>query len=187
MSNFAGYDLSDISQKKDLLQELFSDPTLLPDSIKSWLPNYLGTNPPDIPIDNVVGFQQNAVTSAPVINAVETVQSVPYKDLTTVGPTLTGLSDGTYVVVYGCAAMISTGNSRARANISLNGALPDDTVTPQIYTQIATGMVGLSTSTVVRLSAGLGNSIKLQYSSGALTSATATFDRRYLSATRIAG
>ncbi len=96
------------------------------------------------------------------------------------------VANGNYIVTYGCAAMISSVNTRARANVSINGMPPDDTVTPQIYTSVASGMVGISAQTVLRFSAGLGNTIRLMYAVGSTGSGqTASFDKRYLSIVRV--
>jgi hypothetical protein len=177
-------DLNDPLGLQAHLQTLFQDPTLFPDSFKSWLPNHLSINPPDINIDQINGYQQNSASAAQTVQVEETTGSVAYTNLTTPGPTLTKLGDGTFVVAYGCSAKISNSNTRARANIAING-VANDTITPQIYTSNSGGMVGCSATAVVALKGGVsGNTITLLYSV-AVTGNTGTFGARYLSAQRI--
>jgi hypothetical protein len=175
-----------MDEKRKMLDAILGDPTVFPDTFKNWLPNYLGVNPPDINIDQVNGYQENSATAGQTINLLETTTSISYTNLTTPGPLITGFTDGNYIVTYGCAAMISSAATRARANVSINSAPPDDNVTPQIYTSVSTGMVGISAQTVLRFSAGLGNTIRLLYAVGSSgTGQTATFDKRYLSIVRV--
>ncbi len=175
-----------MADRRQMLEAILGDPTIFPDTFKNWLPNYLGVNPPDINIDQVNGYQENSATAGQTINLLETTTAISYTNLTTPGPLINGFTDGNYIVTYGCAAMISSVNTRARANVSINGMPPDDTVTPQIYTSVASGMVGISAQTVLRFSAGLGNTIRLMYAVGSTGSGqTASFDKRYLSIVRV--
>ncbi len=186
MSNM---DLSDPSQLRDHLNTLLSDPTLLPDKFLNWLPNHLTLNPPDINIDQINGYQENSSSGAQTITVEETTTSASYTNLTTLGPTLTKLEDGLYVVSYGMSAKINNVNTRAKANIAING-FASDANSPQVYTSNAGGMVGCSATATVRLEGGVaGNTLQLQYAvgvAGGTPANTGTFGQRYLNASRIA-
>ena len=185
MSSFAGYDLTTTEGLSAALGAIFQDPTLLPESFTTWLQNwtqnYMGTN---VSIDQITGYSQNT-TNSNQVQAEESTTSITYTNLTTPGPSISAVSDGLYAVTYGCAASISNSATRARINISVNGAAPDDTKTPQAYTANGS-VVGISAAGQVRLSGGSGNSITLQYAVGSTGSGkTATFGNRYLTATRV--
>ncbi len=186
MSNM---DLTDPSQLRDHLNTILSDPTLLPDKFLNWLPNHLTLNPPDINIDQINGYQENSSSGAQTIQPEETTTSASYTRLTTLGPVLQKLEDGLYIVAYGCSAKINNSNTRAKANVAINGVAIDGT-TPQIFTSNSGGMVGCSATATVRLDGGVsGNTLELMYAvgvAGGTPANTGTFGARYLNASRIA-
>src|SRR5438132_8766379 len=49
-----------------------------------------------------------------------------YVDLATVGPTITGLPDGVYLIFHGAALVTGTADQQAFQSVSFNGAGPSD-------------------------------------------------------------
>ncbi len=173
-----------MADKRKMLEAILGDPTVFPDSFKNWLPNYLGVNPPDINVDQITGYSENTIQQDVVSATASTNSELTYVSLG--GPELDGLSDGKYSVSYGAVAYTDTAGIRAKLNVSVNGAAPSDTATPQAYTW-ATNAVGIGVAgVVITLNAGSGNSLEVKYAVGTGGApAVGTFDARYLSATRI--
>ena len=76
-----------------------------------------------IPITQILGFQQFTAQFAKVDTA-ESTTSTTYVDLATVGPSITGLSNGKYVFLFSILAYNTSGTDQAVAGLSLNGASP---------------------------------------------------------------
>lgn len=135
---------------------------------------WLEQNPPAIGISNILGFSQFTANSNSVITA-ETTTSASYTDLATVGPTLTGLPDGQYIILYGAASSSSaTGTQTAFVSVSVNGATAVDNDGAENQNNAIASVARAITST---LSNGGNNTITLKYRS---TSGTATFAFRWL-------
>lgn len=94
-------------QEMQLLEKLLGNWRLIPDKFKADMVDYLSVNPPAIPFSQVIGATQFAPYSAADVTTGETTTSTSFTDLATVGPTLTGLSDGSYLFFFG-AAMIQS-------------------------------------------------------------------------------
>lgn len=80
----------------------------------------------EIPILQVLGFQQFTFQPAPTIDTSQSTTSTTFVDLTTVGPLLTGLPDGKYAIFFGCQVGLSAADS-AIMSLSINGAAATDT------------------------------------------------------------
>jgi len=143
---------------------------------------FIEQNPPKIPIDQVTGFTQITPYMASGVQLEEQSSSTVYTDLTTPGPSLSSLPDGTYMVLWGCTASSSSVSARAKMGVSTNGAAVDDTIAPGVATPNAAGM---SYGVSLTLSAGGSNTITCKYRVTA--SATGTWGNRWLLAVRITG
>lgn len=142
---------------------------------------YFTANPFPIPIAQVTGYTDQTPFVATNIQAEESTTSTSYTNLTTPGPSLTNLPNGTYMVTWGCLAVCSAQTFRAVMALSINNASPDDTKRAQVN---STSLVGASNNSEFTLNMGLsGNSITAQYRVTA--AGTGIFGSRYLSATRI--
>lgn len=79
-----------------------------------------------IPVSQLSGFTSFAAQSNVVgTGATETTTSTSYTNLATVGPTLTGLPDGLYVVLFGAGMKISSGTGAAMS-VQVNAATAVD-------------------------------------------------------------
>lgn len=87
---------------------------------------WLEQNPPAIGIKNILGFSQFTAQAASPVATQETTSSTAYVDLATVGPTLTNLPDGQYIIVFGCAAANNTAGIGSRMSVQVNGTAAVD-------------------------------------------------------------
>ena len=117
-------------EERKMWQRFTSFPEELSPKFRSWLIDFIAVNIPQIPISQIVGFnqvEQVEVTTATVATDQSTT-SGSYTDLTTVGPQLTGLRAGRYIVQHGCLLVNDGGTSgwKAFQSVSVNGAAAVD-------------------------------------------------------------
>jgi hypothetical protein len=74
------------------------------------------------PISQVVGFQQFNAIPATSIAAAEGTSSATYVDLATVGPSLSTLGNGKYLLLFGARFSGGSTQARGRMSVSINGA-----------------------------------------------------------------
>jgi hypothetical protein len=98
----------------------------IPDDFKEYMTQYNALNQPPIPIGQIFGFTQFTGQIA-TIATTESTTSATEVDLTTPGPTLTGLPGGRYVFLWGAAARNTTGGAVARMHLIVNGGAPQGT------------------------------------------------------------
>lgn len=135
-------------------------------------------------ISQVPGYTAQTPYTATSIGAQEATTSTSFIDLTTVGPSLSSLPDGTYMVTFGAIAVVSAATARASMGISINGGAVDTT---KVAETNSTLLVGIALQTSYTLSAGGSNSIVAKYRVNNTNTVTATFANRYLTAVRMAG
>ena len=109
---------ADIQQQ---VMEVLSDPMNLPSTfwdymVKRWL-----RDAPVFPISQVFGFSATVAQTATEIATSETTSSASFVDLATVGPTLTGIPDGKYLIIFGASSKNTTAGSGAKMSIDING------------------------------------------------------------------
>lgn len=154
---------------------------LLLQQFKEYMTQYMALNQPAIPISQIFGFDQFTVKPATKVNTSETTTSGSYTDLATVGPTLTGLPDGQYLILHGCNMITSAAGSGVFQSVQVNatGASDDDAVVTT-STQSASN----ATAIVKTLSNDGNNTLTAKYRVGAVV--TGEFARRWLIALRYA-
>lgn len=146
------------------------------------LRTWLEQNPPAIPVTQIIGFSQFTVQVATTITASQSTTSATLTDLATPGPTLDGLSAGSYLVLWGCDAESSSTSSNAGMAI---------TIGPSFSSTIAAGAIanGASPYSVMRFAAvtlsGSQSSLHAKYQSSDGV-ATASFANRGLIAIKYA-
>lgn len=115
------------AEDKDLLRRALAHPLDYPQAFKEWFPDWLAQNVPKLPISQVFGFKIDQARVADEITASESTTSTSYADLATVGPSLTNLHDGFYIVMFG-ARISAYGGSGAEhlMSLSLNDAAASD-------------------------------------------------------------
>jgi hypothetical protein len=166
--------MADMSpEDRELLKKLLANPLMFPDKFKSWLADYIGTNVPKMPIRHVYGFQVETVRVAPTIVTAQACTSTSYGDLATVGPSLTGLANGLYLVVYGATA---NGAIDSRQGVSINGAAvnTDEELTHSFFF----GGGALATSFMTRMTSDHNNSLVTKYRID--SAGSVNFEKRWL-------
>ncbi len=148
----------------------------------SWLKDKLVIDGLEVPISQVTGFSGFTFQTAEVGDS-EATTSTSYTDLTTPGPQLTGLPDGSYAIFYGCTVSAAAGEL-AFSSISINGAAAsaNDEILATLH---AASYFFTPTRLVTKtLTGGGGNSIRMKYRTNGGVSVT--FQRRWLSVVKYA-
>lgn len=114
-------------EEKALLTKYLASPLDFPKEFKSWVSDYFATNVPLIPYGTFLGSRLNIAKSGGYIATTEGVGASAYGDIPggTVGPSIVGIADGVYVVLWG--ATTTGGEHTGYMGISVNGDTPTDT------------------------------------------------------------
>lgn len=166
-------------EELQLQQRLFSAPETLPDAFKSWVVNYIAVNGSPIPPSQVLGLRSSRAVQSQILTS-ESTASTTYTDLATVGPTISGLSDGTYLLTFGCIFNSAAGGD-GYMSVSSNAATPSDN-DAAFANASAAGRFNIVRAVLVTLSNQNNNSVNMQYR---VTSGTNSFRYRWLIAQRV--
>lgn len=166
-------------QLVEAIMEVLADPMNLPSTFwdyatQSWL-----KDAPVFPISQVFGFVQFTALSAPVVITTETIASGVYGDLATVGPTLTGLPDGQYLIIFGALVHTSAAGIASLMSVQPNSTLAVDSDALQSQ---AVDPVSCARAITKSLSNNGSNTLTAKYRSGG----TGTYSNRWLLALKYA-
>ena len=100
---------------RDEMAQLLSHPLQFPEEFKRWMSDFITTNIPMIPFSHIFGAKVNIAKSGDYISTEETIGAGTWVDVATVGPQVTGLADGRYLIAFGH-------KGRGDASLSFNGA-----------------------------------------------------------------
>lgn len=100
-------------------------PLEFPPEFKQWLADYVALQTPPLPISQVFGFQLQRARTA-TVDTSETTTSTSYTNLATTGPTLSGLANGWYLLVFGADASGTTASAAPRMSPEINGVAASD-------------------------------------------------------------
>lgn len=170
-------------EERQLVSRLLSDPSALPQAFwAALIDRVIVDAPAQIPVAQLQGFSQFNATHS-FIFTLETRTSSTFGDLATVGPRITGLSDGKYVFYFGCAAWVATAGTGKEAlmDIQINSAAVDgnDACVSEVAQPVSIAIAVTKT-----IKTGGNNSVTAKYAS--LDNVTqASFARRWLVAQRI--
>lgn len=128
-------------------------------------------NPPAVPISQIIGFDQYTAKGDQV-TAEESTASNTFTDLTTVGPQINNIPNGSYVVIFG-ASLQAVGGNELIMGVSVNGASPDAS---HVCESATTTNLSLAHGFLVTLSNG-SNSFVAKYRMSAGASAGAARNR----------
>lgn len=112
--------------EREFLKRLLKNPLDFPDAFKRWVGDYFGTNVPLIPFGNFLGSKVNIAKSGDFILATEGPGPASFGNISggTVGPSITGLANGVYLVFWG--ANTTGGAHEGFMGVSVNGDTPTD-------------------------------------------------------------
>jgi hypothetical protein len=112
LSNTAGFADFKAPGQKPLVNSIFDFSNEALGELRLWLEQ----NPPATPVTSILGFSQFTAQTA-VTAANQTRTSSTYADLATVGPAVTGLSPGNYLVLWGAAAFVNAATTSANTRV----------------------------------------------------------------------
>lgn len=152
------------------------------------LRTWLEQNPPAVTISSIIGFDQFTANVATDVATNETSTSAAFGDLATVGPSLSGIPNGKYLLLFGFTGKWSGAAATGQVmSVAVNGAGAVDG-DACFVTSTATGGAGTEASTMrvvaKTLSSG-SNSVVTKYRATAAGN-TANFQYRWLVALRYA-
>ncbi len=104
---------------RDQAARLLSHPLHFPEEFKRWMGDFITTNIPMIPFSHIFGAKLNIARSGDYIATSQSRVGAGYGDLATVGPQITNLADGKYLIAFGIKA-------RQSASLSYNSSTPSD-------------------------------------------------------------
>ena len=160
-----------------IIQNIFGVSSDFLGQLRTWLEQ----NPPSIPITQILGFTQFIASHAEV-GTRETTVSLSYADLATVGPELSTLGPGTYLIMYGGGSFNSSGNEACWISLDINGAGATDSDGCRVDSLPTTGEQSMMRALVKTLSAE-SNTLTVKYKTGG---GTASFENRWLIAIKVA-
>lgn len=169
------------------LQRMLSFPEEFPAKFKNWLKEEMSVNG-TFTRSQIQGLSQFTASSDVIVTPQGTT-STSYADLATVGPQLTGLSDGTYVILFGASVYGPTSGNDffAYMSISANGATPSDDDRAHIGSNISAASnaieIGISRAIVMTVSNNNNNSLVVKYK--ASSGDNPLFSRRWMIALKV--
>lgn len=139
----------DVALMQRVFQAAAANPLMIPSDLMAYIFDYIQTGRLQVPIGQVFGFQkflstQVATYPSDFLGGSESTTSTAYTDLATVGPTLTGLPAGKYVVFIRGVGDVDAAGHAGYMSISVNGSSPSDD--DAIWVQTANFVTGTSFS-----------------------------------------
>lgn len=126
-----------------------------------------------VPQSQIQGLASFNVTVANAVAALETTSATAYTDLSTVGPQLTGLRNGLYIVLFGAQMNISDTTEAARVSLSINSASASNNEVLALAQSPGSGAalaISTSRASSLTLSNDNNNSVKMVYKTDSGTS-----------------
>lgn len=110
------------SEERSQLQRLLSDPSEFPREFGAWINAYIAING-EVGRSQVVGLQRFTAKQAVASQTGGATTSSSYGDLSpNYGPSLRGLSKGTYLVMYGAIMAAQVAGKTCFMSVDVNGA-----------------------------------------------------------------
>jgi hypothetical protein len=135
----------------------------VPDEFVSWMVDKNSMYGLGVPIGQVIGFTQFTPKVADFVANDDSSTSTSYGDLAHVGPTLTELSAGSYMVFYWVDVFDNAAANRSFASLSINAAAPDDA---DALKSLNVGPTTLRFNITTKTLPEPNNTIQLKYRSG---------------------
>jgi hypothetical protein len=153
------------------------------DQALSGLRLYLEQNPPAIPITSILGFSGFTVKAAAVSASFTATLGTWEADGTHPGPTLSGLADGSYVLLWGAESNTSVAGAIAAMSAKVNSTASDFGMSASTK---AVDQITIMSATTATLSNAGSNTVTCEYWGSVASGATGTFGRRFLIAIKYA-
>jgi hypothetical protein len=168
---------------REEIAKYLQDPLGYEKEFKGWLPEWIGQAGIDVPIGQVIGYSQVVPQVAPSVETAETTTSTSFADLATVGPTLTLLPDGEYLVIWGATFDFSVGGA-ANAFMGVKANSSEAADSDSIFWNVPIGdFVPGARAHTFTLTAGGSNTLTARYR---VTGSTGRWRNRWLVALKAA-
>ncbi len=155
------------------VSKVLADPiSNVPPELKKWLEDFQALNIPLIPISQIVGFTGFTAQIASY-NAGDLSTASTSAISLSGGPTISGLPDGNYILLWGCEAWNDTPGNGSVMYVTTNGATG-----ARVVTMAYIDSESMTRGTNVSLSAGGNNTVSAKYS--VRYGGTATFRFRWI-------
>lgn len=112
-------------QEAELARRILGNPAYFPEAFKSWVVQYMAVNQQLIPKSLIQGSLFGSSNVAEVATQ-ESTSSASYTNLSTTGPQLTGLADGTYLLLFGAVVYDVANEFAGLMSLSYNGSTATD-------------------------------------------------------------
>lgn len=159
------------------MERLLSAPIFFPDGFKDWVSDAFARDIPLIPYTQFLGGRLNIAKSGDYIVTNESRSATAWGDLTTVGPTVSNLADGSYLIIWGCTISSEEG----LMGVSINGADPSDD--RAVGTAGASAIVSPAYAYIADLKNNNNNTVQCKYRN--VVGGGSNFRRRWLAVIRI--
>lgn len=148
-----------VANPKPTINNIFDLDPLALEQIAQWI-EQRGIS---IPLSQVTGYQQ-AIQSAAFVTASGSEQSseISFSNTTYTsysGPTISGLADGSYFLIYGCSAQVN-GSQQLFMAPSINGSTPSDSQAVEVT---SSSNNSYSRALLANLSNSNSNTVELKY------------------------
>lgn len=170
-------------EERASLQRILSDPAEFPREFGAWIVDYLGQNATLQPFQ-VEGLALTAPRTDVVLTQESRGWNASYGDLATVGPQLTELGSGTYLVIFSCEAQNQEAGVETHMSVSINGAAATDADGVTLFTSSVSLNAPITRFLVLNLTLPK-NSLKCQYKRIGTGATTALFKSRTLIAIKV--
>jgi hypothetical protein len=169
------------------MRRMLMFPEEFPPEFKNWLLDYMGVNG-EIQRSQIRGLLQATPNYAQNTGSVNVTFTSTYVDASPVGPELTGLAKGLYLVTFGSNAQNQESGVVSWISLSVNGAT-STTATALYWSNVFASAnsisVPLTRAVLIELTEP-SNSIKMQYARTAGGATGAIFTNRWIVAQRVA-
>lgn len=125
----------------DTINRFLSDPKF-PVAFESWVKDWVASRHVGSPMNQLIGQPTYAWRAADQVDADETTASGSFVNLTTPGPTLDNLGNGSWLVGWGCGAFCSATESVAEMGLAVNNIISDSHVAGAVISPGATVEMG---------------------------------------------
>lgn len=170
-------------EEEEFIRRYLARPESFPPEFWSAVIQKVSLDIDKIPGSQIVGGTTNlSATNADAIATEESTTSLTYTDLATAGPTITGLSNGTYLVLFGCLMRESNAaGEQSIMSIQVNSTAASDSVACAMERGI--GLQSASSFFVTALEENNNNTLTAKYKVSAAS--TGYFANRRLTAIKI--
>lgn len=134
MPGLETYSTEDMQKVVDLLADKAGE-----EAFMTWVEDWVARNLAITAATQLLGYDQLLFRMATSVTAAETYASTTFGDLATVGPTLSELADGNWLVFWGCLIDVTGSDVTAAMGVQPNSAAVSDSHVASSFVSAGTG------------------------------------------------